>query len=479
MLQLTFTYPFDPNGTAPSNLITKELHTVSPDAERVYNFLIPFAAPFFGASMRIKNVSTSQFLVRNIDFVCTHNFEAASNTEPYVPVYGSILLTNTGFTGQLELTYQTLGGEYTLSEQQLLSTIANVSLDPRVTNWESIAEKPYVYAPLEHTQHADTLVGMDEVRDAVLGVAEKLSTGADAVNQAIAAHKLDEQAHPQYATTAQVAGFLETTISVSHTGNANGSSNALVLSQPTGVSITAYSNGMFFTFEASATNGAAVTLAIGELPSVPLLKNGNEALIPADIIAGRSYMVLYDANSSCFQLLNPSGTVAANPTYARFVATAGQTIFKVPYIPGSVKVKRDGVDFFGFTATNGQTVQLTAGVPANTLIEVNSEYELNVWKTILNGSTLIPKIQLIPDNQIDPAVYKMPFNPKDGTVISWVASTTPFSTKSLSFIQDDKPFMGTWPSLEITTDGMCGELVYSSVLGYWRVIASGRAGVVS
>lgn len=479
MLQLTFTYPFDPNGTAPSNLVSREVHTIAPDVGRVYNLIIPFSAPFFGASMQIKNVSTGVYLTKNIDYVCTHQFDAASNTDPFLPVYGSILLTNTGFTGQLELTYQTLGGEYTLSEQQLLTTLVNATLDPRVTTWESVAAKPYVYDPLNHTHHSGELVGMDDVVVAIEGVAEKLSTGEDAVAQAIAAHRQDENAHPQYATKTEVNALLETTLSVSHCGNANGSGNAIVLNQPTGVNIQDYSNGMFFTFEATGTNSATVTVAVGDLPAVPLLKNGNEALIPADIIAGRSYMLLYDQNSACFQLLNPSGTVSANATYARFVATAGQTVFKVPYIPGSAKVKRDGVEIQSFVATNGQTVVLNTGVPANTLIEINSEYEIGIWKTVLSGSTLIPKIQFIPDNLIAEASYKLPFNPKDGTTVSWIASTVGFETNRMVIVADDKPIMGPHMSLEVSTNGICADLIYSSVLGYWRVVAAGRSGVVN
>lgn len=484
MLQLTFTYPFDPNGTAPSNLITRELHTIAPDVGRVYNFLIPRAAPFFGASMQIKNVSTGNFLVKNIDFVCTHAFEAASNTEPYLPVYGSVLLTNTGFTGQLELTYQTLGGEYTLSEQQLLTTIVNATLDPRVTTWESVADKPYVYAPIDHTHHADTLVGMDEVVTAIYAIANNLATGTDAINNAIAAHKLDANAHSQYALAADIQGLLENVLAGNSTGVAAGGANSIELAQPGSTTVTEYSQGLLLTFEATVTNTSTVQLQIvnppptANLPLVPLLKNGNEQLIPGDVIAGRTYLVIYDQNSSCFQLINPSGLISASSTYARFVATAGQTVFKVPYIPGSVKIRRDSVAVptGAFVATDGSTITLSLGVPVNTLIEITGEYDLTRWRTVATGSTLVSGIRFVPDNSTGACTYKLPFNPVDGASVEWIAGTVPFSTNQMSLVADDKPIMGTYPSVEVTTDGTCGRLTYSSTLGYWRAVATGQSG---
>lgn len=162
-----FAYPFDPNGTAPSNLVVGERHTITPINGGDFRFLVPKASPYFRNSLIVKHVATNRILTDGVDYQPGHRYDAASNTAPFLSIFGSILIMDNTLEGTFEIQYQTLGGEHTVDESIILAMLANTQIDPRMTKWDVVLETPGVYDPLLHRQHVSDFVGWD---DAVVAI---------------------------------------------------------------------------------------------------------------------------------------------------------------------------------------------------------------------------------------------------------------------------------------------------------------------
>ena len=140
------TYKFDPSGTLVANRIVGEEHNITAVPGAGYITVIPKAAPFFPDDGSGRFVlrrlsgdgSTSTELVEGIDFMYTHLFEAYSKQYPSDKTYGSLILLDTEFNGTISIDYQTLGGEFTLSEAQILEILGSTLTDPRTVSWDDL-----------------------------------------------------------------------------------------------------------------------------------------------------------------------------------------------------------------------------------------------------------------------------------------------------------------------------------------------------
>lgn len=163
MLLVEYTYPFDPNGTATTNKVVGERHTITPVNGSDFRFIVPRAAPFFKSSLQLLHVASNTPLLEGIHWAAGHKFDRASNTAPFLAVYGSILILDNTIEGVIELVqYQTLGGEFTINETLALELLANTQLDPRLAKWDNVLNTPTTYDPLLHRHHASESTGYED-----------------------------------------------------------------------------------------------------------------------------------------------------------------------------------------------------------------------------------------------------------------------------------------------------------------------------
>lgn len=160
-----FTYPYDPIGTDPSCLIVAELHNVTPpvDLERA-NFIVPLAAPFYsiGLHVRTGSLPNSPALVEGTDYILTHRFVEASNFTGR-QIYGSIMFINRQYTGNVWLTYQTLGGAYTLNDVGIVESVTRSLYNIRLVSWTQINGLVAAFPPIPHPHDTADLTGMSNV----------------------------------------------------------------------------------------------------------------------------------------------------------------------------------------------------------------------------------------------------------------------------------------------------------------------------
>lgn len=162
-----YLYPYDPSGSLVSNLVANESHTVvAPTDPQEANFIVPEASPFFASSIVIRTgpLPTDPVLTEGVDYELRHWFIEASNALA-VPVYGSIKFINQSYAGTVYLTYQTLGGPYTLADYSIVESLTRSLYHIEVVTWTQIAGLPAAFPPSPHPTPAPDLTGMQEVID--------------------------------------------------------------------------------------------------------------------------------------------------------------------------------------------------------------------------------------------------------------------------------------------------------------------------
>jgi predicted type IV restriction endonuclease len=140
-----------------------------------------------------------------------------------------------------------------------------------------------------------------------------------------------------------------------------GSANAVVLTlTPT---LGAYYDGMFVSFAANASNTGATTISIDGLGAVPIKLNGNIGLTGGEIVAGRSYQLIYNINYSAFILLNPSviaGYLTTTLASAHIFVGNGSNIATSVAMSGDGTLNNAGA--LTVNTTNGAAIATRPGV---------------------------------------------------------------------------------------------------------------------
>lgn len=194
----THLYPEDLNGTNPANLIVKEPYTLQAPGPEDYYFIIPKAAPFFVDSIKVYNAAGVAY-VEGDDYQIGHQFiEAMDSTGR--PIAGSIRFMRPTITGQVLVTYRTLGGNWGFSDTDILRELSNKLVNPLIRSWGDIAPLPYAFPPLPHDQRLDTLIGSKQINDALNRIADVLEATASG---STASHLVDYN-NPHRVTKAQV-----------------------------------------------------------------------------------------------------------------------------------------------------------------------------------------------------------------------------------------------------------------------------------
>ena len=92
----------------------------------------------------------------------------------------------------------------------------------------------------------------------------------------------------------------------------------------TGLSLTAYQQGMMLAFECGVTNTGAVTINLDSIGAKDIKKNYNSALAAGDMVAGGIYLIAYEATAGNFQLISPvANTVSAGVSIGLVIALGG------------------------------------------------------------------------------------------------------------------------------------------------------------
>lgn len=179
---MAYAYTFDPTGVNPSNLISNEQQVITGVNASPYHFIVPTFGPFFADSLVItfKDASNAvRPLVEGIDYHLGYLFVGASRACAK-PIYGGISFLDLTLSGIVTLSYQTIGGEWTIDAAQILEILSDATRNPRTATWEQIAGVPTVFPPVDHQWNLDDMVGMSEVVQALADLTTAVSSNPSA-----------------------------------------------------------------------------------------------------------------------------------------------------------------------------------------------------------------------------------------------------------------------------------------------------------
>ncbi len=180
------TYPFDPTGTATTNLVTNEPHVLAANQASDYFFIIPEMAPFFRESLVVIHQPSGRTMVQGQDYVCSARFHDASMAIGKA-IYGAISFFDRSLMGVAQLRYQTLGGDWTVDSDQITQILSNAAFNPRTTSWDQVANIPYAFPVIDHPWNLDDMVGAQELVGAINGIRDTIAAkyAADGESDAI------------------------------------------------------------------------------------------------------------------------------------------------------------------------------------------------------------------------------------------------------------------------------------------------------
>lgn len=167
-------YPLDLTGGKPENKVT-ERQTLSHPARTDFNIMIPNYAPFFIDSLTVKKVETAEILVFGRDYYIGTIFEGITAYTAHQQIVGAtIIFLDQWVGGTYEITYQTLGGEYTTNPTRILESLVRNNSNPFSTTWENITNKPINYPVGHHGHQAEELTNYGDMINALEQIGLKL-----------------------------------------------------------------------------------------------------------------------------------------------------------------------------------------------------------------------------------------------------------------------------------------------------------------
>lgn len=203
MKNVAYEFEFDPYGTNPHNRISNETHTITPANGKDYSFFVPRKAPFFRRSFKLFDASNNRELIPGIDFYFGHRLDQVLISGSMQPVYSSIVMNDRTRALQLRCEYQTIGAEFVLDQAQILTMMANKTIDPRTLSYKAIQGVPSEFPPVPHRVNVDDTTGWSDVIDALMNMGDKFGQGTGKVLQSLLEH-INDHANPHRITLADL-----------------------------------------------------------------------------------------------------------------------------------------------------------------------------------------------------------------------------------------------------------------------------------
>lgn len=199
---MPITYPLDPSGVSPTNLVEGEIHSVSEAKFRDYNFIVPNFAPFFVDNFQMIFTYNGESRVLEEDVDYSFALEYVTGTRTYgKAMYGAITLHNLNINGLVSLRYQTLGGDQVADRLQILTNLADRAYNPRTTIWDIITNVPNALPPTPHYQDYDNFYGQEQVVSALNDIRDAIVS-----NSSLTANEI--QAFLENINSINVSGFM-------------------------------------------------------------------------------------------------------------------------------------------------------------------------------------------------------------------------------------------------------------------------------
>jgi hypothetical protein len=187
MTQITL-LPLDLTGKQLTNRVLDEQHTLITIPNRSHRVIMPRRGAFYSRSeqQRLIDGVTGRSLTPGVDYVATYLYSeltAVTGQE----VCGILVVTNPAVSAKVTLSYQAVGGWYSLSSEDIAVVMDALKAENQAVTWAGIAGKPYEYTPAPHHHKFWQLYGLESVNHQM----ERLKRAAFTKDTAAVAHEED------------------------------------------------------------------------------------------------------------------------------------------------------------------------------------------------------------------------------------------------------------------------------------------------
>lgn len=163
--------PLDLSGTALTNKVTAERHTVAATGTRAF---VTTRGPFYTRGMIVRNRTSGAVLAPDVDYRPVHLFIEAS-LRAGQEICSVVIILPACRATDIEIDYQAVGGEYSASVTAIAQMLDGLDLDNRTVNWGDIIGAPEYFPPTAHLHDIGDLYGfeylvavLEQIRRAIL-----------------------------------------------------------------------------------------------------------------------------------------------------------------------------------------------------------------------------------------------------------------------------------------------------------------------
>lgn len=151
--------PFDLTGSLASNLKTGEEHTLTKVDGRTNRMFCPKFGAYYKDSLDVRT-SAGVPLVYDKDYVCTYYYDELWDLNAKA-CCAIIVVVNPSVGNDIRISYQAVGGPYSLSIDEISDLIHEVSTALPPLKWEDIRNKPLQFPPSLHYHEYWQLYGLE------------------------------------------------------------------------------------------------------------------------------------------------------------------------------------------------------------------------------------------------------------------------------------------------------------------------------
>lgn len=149
-------YPLDLTGNHPDNRVMVEVHSITPQ-ERIFNVM---AGAFYTESVQITYLGDQLKAHEDFRF---HRVVEDAIRQSGKDVAMLIEITDKSVSGDIEVRYQAVGGEFQNIHESLVDMLENYKHDARGTFYKDIIEKPRFFEPVRHLTSIYDIYGLNPI----------------------------------------------------------------------------------------------------------------------------------------------------------------------------------------------------------------------------------------------------------------------------------------------------------------------------
>lgn len=168
-------YPWNPFDDLDTNMIVGELANVTPAPAGA--IIIPRAAPFFARSVKIRVKGSGRELSMAAgDFSLLYPFGGFIKRYSQL-VYSGILIKGLTDPTNLEIDYNTIGGDFVLDDIAYAEAVGNTLTAPRRADWSDLTNIPTVWPSDPHDHPASDTFNYQDMIIALTGYVDAMTGG--------------------------------------------------------------------------------------------------------------------------------------------------------------------------------------------------------------------------------------------------------------------------------------------------------------